>query len=74
MVSAWPEPPFARHAAIIAGVRDGMEALACATSTETRPNRAEEKHRGIQAANLPGKSMSALPSIADILCPKRDVR
>jgi hypothetical protein len=27
-VSAWPEPPYARPAATIAGVRDGMEALA----------------------------------------------
>ena len=33
MVSAWPEPPFAMHAAIIAGAHDGMEALACATTT-----------------------------------------
>ena len=36
MVSAWPEPPFARHAAIIADVHDGMEALACATITTER--------------------------------------
>ena len=33
MVSAWPEPPFAMHVAIIAGAHDGMEALACATTT-----------------------------------------
>ena len=33
MVCAWPEPPFAKLAAIIAGVHDGMEALACATTT-----------------------------------------
>ena len=35
MVSAWPEPPFARHVAITAGVHDGMQARVCAT-TETR--------------------------------------
>jgi hypothetical protein len=54
VVSAWPEPP----SAIIAGVCDGMEALAWGgTITETRPNRAGEEHGGIQAAilNLPGK-------------------
>ena len=50
MVCAWPEPPFARHAAIIVGVHDGMEALACAititessnslaSETEARPSR-----------------------------------
>ena len=37
MVSAWPEPQNVR----LAGVHDGMEALACNT-TETRLNRAEE--------------------------------
>ena len=46
-----------QHAAIIAGVRDGMEALALGgTTTETRPNRAGEEHGCIQARifNLPG--------------------
>jgi len=33
MVSAWPEPPFAT----IAGVCDGMEALALRGATETNP-------------------------------------
>jgi len=48
MVSAWPELPFAR----LAGVCDGMEALALrGTTTETRPNRAGEEHRQIQAEN-----------------------
>ena len=37
MVSAWPEPPFAMHVAIIAGAHDGMEALACATTTTESP-------------------------------------
>ena len=37
MVSAWPGPPFARHAAITAGVHDGMAALACATITTESP-------------------------------------
>ena len=42
-MSAWPEPPFAMHAAIIAGVLDGMEALALGgTTTEMRPIRAGE--------------------------------
>jgi len=36
MVSAWPEPPFAMHAAIIAGVHDGMEALALVGTTTER--------------------------------------
>ena len=33
MVFAWPEPQFGRRGVIIAGVRGGMEALACATTT-----------------------------------------
>ena len=33
MVSAWPEPPFAKHAAITAGVHDGMQAFARAITT-----------------------------------------
>jgi len=37
MVSAWPGPPFARHAAIIAGVQDGMEELALDGATIERP-------------------------------------
>ncbi len=37
MVSEWPEPQNVK----LAGVHDGMEALACNT-TETRLNRAEE--------------------------------
>ena len=51
MVSAWPEPPFATHAVIIAGAHDGMETLALggATTTERRPNQAEES---IAAFNL----------------------
>ena len=36
-VSAWPGPPFAMLAAIIAGAHDGMEALACATTTTESP-------------------------------------
>jgi hypothetical protein len=37
MVSAWPEPPFAMPAAIIADVHDGMRAFARATTTIERP-------------------------------------
>ena len=37
MVSAWPGPPFAMHAAIIVGAHDGMEALARATTTTESP-------------------------------------
>ncbi|MGB6350768.1 MAG: hypothetical protein WBG10_12150 [Pseudolabrys sp.] len=33
LVSAWPEPPFGMLAAIIAGVHDGMEALALVGTT-----------------------------------------
>ena len=53
MVSAWPEPPFAS----IAGVCDGLEALALGgTTTEARPNWAREEHGSIQAVifSLPG--------------------
>jgi hypothetical protein len=46
LVSAWPEPPFATHAAITADVHDGMEALApVGTTIEMRPNRAGEGER-----------------------------